>query len=248
MAPHVPPSTYAPWGAARAGTPADAIDGVTPQCVVDVDSGASLAAALAHAATNGHRTVVRGGGTKVEWGRAPASVDVIVSTAHLNRIVWHSHGDLVATIQAGTPLATVNAALGGEGQWLPLDSAHDGATVGGMVAANETGPMRHRWGAPRDLLIGVTLALTDGRVVKAGGRVVKNVAGYDIGRLMSGSFGSLAAIVDATFKLAPRPASSTSSSFAPTWRSSDWSTCGVLSAPRACRWPRSHTHSIQPGF
>jgi glycolate oxidase FAD binding subunit len=89
-----------------------------------------------------------------------------------------------------------------------VDSAFDGATIGGIVASNDAGPSRHRHGTPRDLLIGVTLALTDGRLVKAGGHVVKNVAGYDLGKLVSGSFGTLAAIVDATFKLLPLPQAS----------------------------------------
>jgi glycolate oxidase FAD binding subunit len=91
---------------------------------------------------------------------------------------------------------------------LPIDSAFDAATIGGIVATNDSGPVRHRYGTPRDLLIGVTLALTDGRIVKAGGHVVKNVAGYDLGKFASGSFGTLAAIVDATFKLLPIPQAS----------------------------------------
>jgi glycolate oxidase FAD binding subunit len=92
---------------------------------------------------------------------------------------------------------------------LPVESAFGDATVGGAIATNESGPLRHRFGTPRDLLIGVTLAMTDGRLVKAGGTVVKNVAGYDLGKLVSGSHGTLAAIVDATFKLLPIPLAST---------------------------------------
>ncbi|MBI4886093.1 MAG: FAD-binding oxidoreductase, partial [Acidobacteria bacterium] len=95
----------------------------------------------------------------------------------------------------------------GHRQWLPLD-APEGATIGGVIATNDSGPLRHRYGTPRDLLIGVQLATTDGRLIKAGGNVVKNVAGYDLGKLVSGSFGSLAAIVSATFKLLPAPAAS----------------------------------------
>jgi glycolate oxidase FAD binding subunit len=105
-------------------------------------------------------------------------------------------------------LAQLNHSLAMHGQWLPVDSAFAGATVGGIVATNDSGPLRHAHGTPRDLLIGVTLALADGRLVKAGGTVVKNVAGYDLGRFISGSFGSYAAIVDATFKLLPRPQAS----------------------------------------
>ena len=112
--------------------------------------------------------------------------------------------DLTATVQAGAALGPVNRELGGHGQWIPLDlpwSEH--ATIGGIVATNESGPRRHRHGAPRDLIIGVGLARTDGHLVKAGGIVVKNVAGYDLARLLTGSFGCLAVIVTATFKLAP---------------------------------------------
>jgi glycolate oxidase FAD binding subunit len=115
---------------------------------------------------------------------------------------------MTATAHAGLPLAQLNRELSRHGQWLPIDSAFDAATIGGVVATNDSGPSRHRFGTPRDLLIGVTLALTDGRLVKAGGHVVKNVAGYDLGKLVSGSFGTLGAVVDATFKLLPIPQAS----------------------------------------
>jgi len=136
-------------------------------------------------------------------------VDLVVSTRRLNRVLAHAHGDLTATVEAGITLRSMNEALARHRQWLPVDVAFDAATVGGMIATNDSGPLRHRHGTPRDLLIGVHLAMTDGRVVKAGGTVVKNVAGYDLGKLVSGSHGSLAAIVTATFKLAPLPGAST---------------------------------------
>ena len=123
-------------------------------------------------------------------------------------VLAHEHADLTATMQAGARLADVNRALAQHGQWLPIESAFDDATIGGVIATNDCGPLRHRYGTPRDLLIGIRLALTDGRLIKAGGNVVKNVAGYDLGRLMSGSHGSLAAIVSATFKLSPLPPAS----------------------------------------
>ena len=153
-------------------------------------------------------TVIRGGGTKLSWGRPPATVDLVVSTSRLTRLIAHRHGDLTATVQAGMTLRDLNAALSAERQWLPIDSAFDEATIGGIVATNDAGPSRHRNGTPRDLVIGITLALTDGRLVKAGGTVVKNVAGYDLGKLVSGSHGTLAGIVDVTFKLVPVPQSS----------------------------------------
>jgi glycolate oxidase FAD binding subunit len=192
----------------RAAQPSDAVDGVLPQHVTEPATREELAAALAWASQQRLQTVIRGGGSKLRWGRVPERVDLLVSTARLGRILAHRYADLTATIEAGAPLASVNAELGRRGQWLPVESAFAEATVGGIVATNDAGPLRHRYGTPRDLVIGMTMALADGRIVKSGGTVVKNVAGYDIGRFMSGSFGTLAAIVDVTFKLLPRPAAS----------------------------------------
>jgi glycolate oxidase FAD binding subunit len=193
------------FGASHAGAGRDAIDGIVPRLVIEPATAAQAAAALAWASAERLQTVVRGSGTKLGWGRVPAAVDVVLSTARLNRVLVHRHGDLTATIEAGATLAGVNRELSRHKQWLPLASAFEDATIGGLVAANESGPPRHRYGTPRDLLIGITLATTDGQLVKAGGHVVKNVAGYDLGKLMSGSFGAFALIVDATFKLSPLP-------------------------------------------
>jgi glycolate oxidase FAD binding subunit len=183
----------------------ESIDGVAPREVIEPASGEELAAALAAASKQRAAVVVRGGGTKTGWGRTPASVDIVLSTKRLNAVVAHEHADLTATVQAGARLDEVNRVLARHGQWIPIESAFDESTLGGAIATNDSGPLRHRYGTPRDLLIGIRLALTDGRLIKAGGNVVKNVAGYDIGRLMSGSHGSLAAIVSATFKLMPLP-------------------------------------------
>ena len=189
----------------RPGTPDDAVDGVTPRFVAEPATGAACAAVLAAAAVAHQRTVIRGGGTKLGWGRPVDAVDLVVSTSRLSDLLVHRDGDLTATVGAGVPLSRLNTTLAARGQWLPVDSAFASTTVGGMLATNDSGPLRHRFGTPRDLLIGVTLALTDGRVVKSGGTVVKNVAGYDLGKLVTGSYGALAAIVDATFKLLPLP-------------------------------------------
>ena len=178
------------------------IDAAEPQ------SPEELAAILAGASRARRSTAIRGGGTKSAWGRLAPDPELTVHTGRLNRIVVHRHGDLTATVQAGMRLADFNAELAAHRQWLPVESAFAGATIGGLVATNDCGPLRHRSGTPRDLLIGITLALTDGRIVKAGGHVVKNVAGYDLGRFVSGSFGTLAGIVDATFKLMPIPQAS----------------------------------------
>lgn len=194
--------------AARSGTDADRIDGVRPRLVVEPRTGDEVAALLAWAAQERLTVVVRGGGTKLGWGRVPTPIDLLVSMRGLHRVLAHEHADLTATVEAGATLEELNAALGRHGQWLPVDGAGDQTTVGGAVATNDAGPLRHRYGTPRDLLIGIRLATADGRLVKAGGNVVKNVAGYDLGKLVSGSFGSFAAIVSATFKLLPVPASS----------------------------------------
>jgi len=138
-----------------------------------------------------------------------ADADLVLSTAKLNAVVAHRHGDLTATVQAGATLDAVNRTLAAHGQWLPLDPPwSDRATIGGIVATNDSGPRRHRYGTPRDLIIGVEIVRADGILAKAGGIVVKNVAGYDLSRLVTGSFGSLGLIVSATFKLYPLPTAS----------------------------------------
>jgi glycolate oxidase FAD binding subunit len=200
--------TWSGPGVVRPGTEADAIDGVVPAIVVAPEHADELAAALAEASRLRAATLLCGGRTKIAWGRPASSIDIVLSTARLGRIVMHSHGDLIATIEAGATIEAVNAALARHGQWLPIDTAFAGATIGGVLATNDSGPLRHRHGTPRDQLIGVRLATIDGRLVKAGGEVVKNVAGYDLGKLVTGSHGALAAIVRATFKLAPIPRAS----------------------------------------
>ena len=168
-----------------------------------------VAAALKRAADERLSTVIRGAGTKIGWGRAASRIDVMLDMRRLNRVLEHQYGDLAATIEAGATLRDVNDALSRLGQGLPLDPPFaDQATIGGILATNDSGPLRHRYGAPRDLVIGVQLATTDGELTRAGGKVVKNVAGYDLSRLVAGSFGSLAAIVSATFKLSPIPEAS----------------------------------------
>lgn len=147
--------------------------------------------------------VVHGAGTKQSWGGVPAGAPL--STAGLGRVLEHAAGDLVVRVQAGVPLADLQDQLATAGQWLALDPPEPGATVGGVVATAATGPRRLRYGAVRDLLIGVTYVLSDGTVARAGGRVVKNVAGYDLCKLLAGSFGTLAVLAELTLRLHPRP-------------------------------------------
>ena len=189
---------------ARAGIDGDAVDGVVPGVVAEPGTSEAAAAVLGWASEHGRSVVVRGGGTKLGWGAPAGSIDVLLSTRGLDAVEAHRHGDLTATVQAGAVLADVNAALAAHRQWLPLDPPHaERATIGGIVAANDSGPRRQRHGAPRDLIIGMTLARADGVTAKSGGIVVKNVAGYDLARLLTGSFGCLGVVLTATFKLAP---------------------------------------------
>ena len=202
-------ASHAGVAALRAATAADAVDGVQPRLVAEPATAARLAATLGWAAEQGLTVRVRGGGTKQQWGAVARPVDLLLSTAKLDAVVAHRHGDLTATVEAGANLARVNAALARHAQRLPLDPPWpERATIGGIVATNDSGPARHHHGAPRDLIIGCSIVLADGREAKSGGIVVKNVAGYDLGRLLTGSFGSLAVITSATFKLAPVASSS----------------------------------------
>src|ERR1700722_7246431 len=164
------------WGSVRSADASDSIEGVRPRAVVEPDSPEALAGLLAWSSRERRSVVLRGGGTKLAWGRRPAPIDLVVSTRRLNRVLAHPPGDLTATIQAGATVAAVNRELARHGQWLPLDTSSEGATIGGTIATNESGPLRHRHGTPRDLLIGVRLATADWRLGKAVGHVVKNEA------------------------------------------------------------------------
>ena len=130
-----------------------------------------------------------------------------LTTERLDRILEHEAGDLTCTVEAGIRLSTLQAALGEAGQRLALDPPSD-PTIGACLAANLSGPLRHRFGAPRDLVLGVTLVLADGTIANAGGKVVKNVAGYDLGKLVCGSRGTLALIARVSLRLHPIPVAS----------------------------------------
>jgi glycolate oxidase FAD binding subunit len=188
----------------------DSIDGILPRLVVEPGTRAAVAATLQWADRHSLSVVIRGSGTKRGWGAVPAPFDVLLDMSRVDRILEHQSGDLTLSVEAGARLGTVNEALRPHGQWLALDPPFAGlATIGGLLATNDSGPHRHRGGTPRDLVIGIEIATMDGQIAKAGGKVVKNVAGYDLSKIMSGSFGALGAIVAATFKLAPIPAEST---------------------------------------
>lgn len=128
----------------------------------------------------------------------------LLGTGRLNRILEHNPGDFTAVLEAGVPLAAAQAKFAGAGQWLALDPPGDG-TIGGLVATADSGPARHRYGAVRDLVIGITVVLSDGTVARAGGKVIKNVAGYDLAKLFAGSYGTLGLIAEVAVRLHPLP-------------------------------------------
>jgi len=167
----------------------------------------ALAAALAAATGAGERVRPAGGGTKLDWGAPAPQPDVELRTGALDRILSYDPGDLTAVLQAGVTLAAAREEFTRHGQVLALDPPDAGgaATVGGVVASADSGPWRHRHGSVRDLLLGVTVALADGSLARAGSRVIKNVAGYDLAKLYAGSFGTLGAIAEVVVRLHPRP-------------------------------------------
>jgi glycolate oxidase FAD binding subunit len=171
------------------------------------------AAAILAAATAASRRIrIVGAGTKLGWGRPDTPADAELHTDGLHRILEHNAGDLTASLEAGVPLAVAQRTFAGAGQMLALDPplgepdagpARPGPTIGGVVATGDSGPLRHRYGAPRDLVVGVTVALSDGTIARAGGKVIKNVAGYDLAKLFSGSFGTLGLILAVNVRLHP---------------------------------------------
>lgn len=192
-----------PW---RAAGPRDTVAGVPARYVAEPADTADLTRLLERAADEGMTAVIRGGGSKLDWGSPPTRVDLLVDTVRLIGVHEHTAGDLVATVGAGTRLREVQAVLARSGQRISLDPPSPDATIGGVLAAAEAGPLRHRYGIARDLLIGVEFVRADGTVARSGGKVVKNVAGYDLGKLLCGSYGTLGVIATATFRLHPLPA------------------------------------------
>lgn len=168
------------------------------------------AASLAQAAAAGRSVHPRGGGTKDDWGAPVSAPDLVLRTARLDRVLEHNVGDLTAVLEAGVRLEDAQEQFARAGQMLALDPplGRDGqrdATIGGVLATGDSGPLRHRYGAPRDLIVGITVALGDGTIARAGGKVIKNVAGYDLAKLFTGSFGTLGVILSASVRLHPRP-------------------------------------------
>ncbi len=192
--------------AAHDGTPGDAIDGQVPAVVASPTSTGQVSSTMAAAARASSSVAVAAGRSKQTWGNPAGPIDVLVDLRGMDALIEHQPGDLIASAQAGTPLAALQEHLAPSGQRLGLDEMVPGTTVGGMIATDPSGPRRLHTGTVRDLLIGLTVVRADGRVAKAGGKVVKNVAGYDLCKLMTGAFGTLGIITEATFRLHPIPA------------------------------------------
>lgn len=184
-----------------------AVEGVVPSLVVYPQSAEQVAAALECAAGHSLAVIPCGRRTKIATGNPPRRYDVALSLKDLNRVWYYEPEDLVISVEPGMKLADLQRFVGRDRLWLPLDPAGGGrATIGGTLAANSSGPLRTAYGSARDMVLGMKISTTEGRIVKTGGRVVKNVTGYDISKVMIGSLGTLGVIVEASFKLFPQPA------------------------------------------
>jgi len=171
------------------------------------ESAQEAAALLQGCAADAIGVRIAGAGTK-PWGSPGVECGLELCTAALDDVVEHNVGDFTAVVQPGVSLRELDELFAGSGQMLALDAPFgegDAATLGGIVATGDSGPLRHRYGAARDLVLGITVALSDGSLARAGGKVIKNVAGYDLAKLYSGSFGTLGLICEVAVRLHPRP-------------------------------------------
>jgi glycolate oxidase FAD binding subunit len=191
-------------GARRAG-PTDAVDGVAPDFVAEPRQTEEVAAALRVAAAHGLRVVARGAGTKLDWGNPPEAAELVLDLAGMDGVIEHVSDDLVARTRAGTTLARLSEEISKAGQHFPVDEVVAGSTIGGVVSTGLSGPGRFMHGGVRDVVIGATVVRADGVVAHAGSKVVKNVAGYDLAKLFTGSYGTLGIVTEVTVKLKPIP-------------------------------------------
>ena len=177
-----------------------AAEQVRPQSIEGVQD------VLRQAHETGLSVIPWGGGTGQDYGGVPRKADILLDLSALNALVAHEYADMTVTVQAGMPLADLQAQLAQHGQFLPLDPPQsEKATLGGILATNACGPLRLGYGTVRDWLIGITVVDAQGRLIKGGGKVVKNVTGYDLPKLHVGALGTLGVIVEATFKVSPKP-------------------------------------------
>jgi len=190
----------------RIATEADAVAGVVSLVVVEPADERQTASVLRCANQAGLAVIPRGGGTKLDWGNPPHAADVVLSLRRLDQVVEHAWADLTVTVEAGCTVAQLQRTLAQHGQRLAVDPLWpERATVGGILSTNDSGALRLGFGSLRDLIIGVTLALADGTIASSGGKVVKNVAGYDLPKLATGGLGTLGVITRAVFRLHPLP-------------------------------------------
>lgn len=200
-------TTLDPWAeldvAVHEATTDDEIAGVMPRWVARPRTTEQVAALMRVAHANGLAVVARGAGTKQDWGLPPRALDLVVDTTGLDEVIDYAPFDLVLRVGAGVRLETIEELLAEHGQRLGIDPPRRG-TIGGTVATAATGPMRLAHLAVRDLVIGMTFVRADGVIAKAGGKVVKNVAGYDLAKLFTGAYGTLGIITEVGFRLHPR--------------------------------------------
>ncbi len=190
----------------RAATAADAVAGVQPKLVIEPGTESELDEVLRLSNEAGLAVIPRGGGTKLGWGNPPTRADLILSTARLTEIIEHAWADLTVSVEAGCTIQRLQETLAQHGQRLALDPLWpEKATAGGVLSTNDSGALRLRFGALRDLIIGATIALPDGTLASSGGKVVKNVAGYDLPKLVTGALGTLGVITRAVFRVHPLP-------------------------------------------
>jgi glycolate oxidase FAD binding subunit len=182
------------------------VDGMQPALVCSPSTSEQIAAALRICAEAEAAVIPWGGGTAMPIGNRPSALDVVIETSRLDRAIEHDDANLTATVQSGITLMALQEILARQKQFLPFDPPFPArATVGGIVAANLNGPRRSCYGSVRDLVIGMKVALASGELIKAGGKVVKNVAGYDMCKLFVGSLGTLGILTAVTLRMAPIP-------------------------------------------
>jgi glycolate oxidase FAD binding subunit len=182
---------------------ADSIDGVCPQVVAAPRDENSAQALVAWCGRETVALVPRGGGTTIEIGAKPNALQLVLSSQHLNGVFDHDVGNATVSAGAGITLRALDEIVNARGQFVPLEYSGDASTLGGAVASNEAGATKLKYGAPRDLVVGLSAVLSDGRVVQAGSKVVKNVSGYDLNKLFIGSFGTLGFLTRVTIRLRP---------------------------------------------
>lgn len=175
-----------------------------PSIIVSPNTTEELAQVITQAYSKGWQVLPCGSASKLSWGGIGNSVDLVISTERLNRVIEHAVGDLTVTVEAGVKFAQLQAILLKNNQFLPLEPAYpQNATIGGIIATADSGSLRQRYGGIRDMLLGISLVRSDGQIAKAGGRVVKNVAGYDLMKLFTGSYGTLGILTEVTLRLYP---------------------------------------------